>query len=151
MRVIICALKLARRKEFLRFRMSHNLASVIAQPVSQRVSINQRVFNQKIAFRNFTSHLADKCWSCNHVLPDSLNIFCPQCDILQKVASDVVSFYILCVDYFYFTDQENPFNRFQNHFEILGLTAEFPLDATDLTKRFRQLQSQLHPDKFGNK
>ena len=35
-----------------------------------------------------------------------------------------------------------------NHFETLGLAAEFSLDVSSLSVTYRELQRQYHPDKF---
>jgi molecular chaperone HscB len=35
-----------------------------------------------------------------------------------------------------------------NHFELLGLPPRFALDAPGLEQAYRQLQSQVHPDRF---
>lgn len=37
-----------------------------------------------------------------------------------------------------------------NHFEILGLTAQFELDVSALSATYRELQRQYHPDKYVN-
>lgn len=39
----------------------------------------------------------------------------------------------------------------QDYFEVMGLHRKFTIDLADLTKRFRGIQSTLHPDKFSNK
>ena len=36
----------------------------------------------------------------------------------------------------------------QNHFELLGLPARFAVDGALLESRYRELQSQVHPDRF---
>ena len=36
----------------------------------------------------------------------------------------------------------------KNHFELLGLPARYALDAANLDRGYRDLQSQVHPDKF---
>jgi len=38
----------------------------------------------------------------------------------------------------------------KNYFEIFGLPESFRLDLTDVTKRYRELQQQLHPDRFAS-
>ena len=40
----------------------------------------------------------------------------------------------------------SPFSR--NHFELLGLPAAYALDAARLESGYRELQSQVHPDRF---
>lgn len=39
-------------------------------------------------------------------------------------------------------------NLHQNHFELFGLPAVFSLDAGALEQRYRQLQREVHPDRF---
>ena len=36
----------------------------------------------------------------------------------------------------------------RNHFELLGLPVAFGIDASRLERGFRELQSQVHPDRF---
>jgi molecular chaperone HscB len=36
----------------------------------------------------------------------------------------------------------------QNHFELFGLSAAFALDKEVLEKAYREIQSQVHPDRF---
>jgi len=37
-----------------------------------------------------------------------------------------------------------------NFFELFGLEVQFELNESELTSRYRSLQSQVHPDKFAN-
>jgi molecular chaperone HscB len=39
-------------------------------------------------------------------------------------------------------------NLNQNHFELFGLPARFALDAAALEARYRELQREVHPDRF---
>jgi len=39
-------------------------------------------------------------------------------------------------------------NLNQNHFELLGLPARFAVDAAALEARYRELQREVHPDRF---
>ena len=36
----------------------------------------------------------------------------------------------------------------RNHFDLLGIPAAFRLEASDLERRYRELQSRVHPDRF---
>jgi molecular chaperone HscB len=38
----------------------------------------------------------------------------------------------------------------RNHFELLGVPARYALDAADLERGYRELQSQVHPDRFAS-
>jgi molecular chaperone HscB len=38
----------------------------------------------------------------------------------------------------------------KNYFEIFGLPESFSIDLSDITQRYRQLQQQLHPDRFAS-
>ncbi|MGE5094673.1 MAG: Fe-S protein assembly co-chaperone HscB [Betaproteobacteria bacterium] len=38
----------------------------------------------------------------------------------------------------------------RNHFDLLGLPARYALDAAGLERRYRELQSQVHPDRFAS-
>jgi molecular chaperone HscB len=39
----------------------------------------------------------------------------------------------------------------RNHFELLGLPVAYTVDASRLEKGYRDLQSQVHPDRFASK
>lgn len=38
----------------------------------------------------------------------------------------------------------------RNHFELLGLPAQYAVDPAQLEQRYRELQSQVHPDRFAS-
>ncbi|KPK11001.1 MAG: hypothetical protein AMJ68_07450 [Acidithiobacillales bacterium SG8_45] len=38
----------------------------------------------------------------------------------------------------------------KNYFELFGLPESFSLDLTEVTRRYRELQQQLHPDRFAS-
>jgi molecular chaperone HscB len=38
----------------------------------------------------------------------------------------------------------------QNYFEFLGLPLSYTVDQTELTRRYRELQRELHPDRFAH-
>lgn len=38
----------------------------------------------------------------------------------------------------------------KNYFELFGLPVSFELDASLMAERYRQLQSELHPDRYAN-
>jgi molecular chaperone HscB len=41
-------------------------------------------------------------------------------------------------------------NRDQNHFELFGLTPRFDLDLAAVDGRYRELQREVHPDRFAS-
>lgn len=41
-------------------------------------------------------------------------------------------------------------NRDQNHFEMFGLPAGFDVDLSALDSRYRELQREVHPDRFAS-
>ncbi|CAO1342627.1 unnamed protein product [Diamesa serratosioi] len=73
------------------------------------------------------SQSTKSCWSCNKLTSKSGQFFCESCQSLLQI------------------DQKIDF------FQLFGLETKHQLDATELTKKFRNLQSQLHPDKFSNR
>lgn len=66
------------------------------------------------------------CWKCGKNLQDIL-FFCDQCSSLQRASST------------------------SNYFEIIGVDCAYDLSLAEISKKYKNLQSQLHPDKFGNK
>jgi len=66
------------------------------------------------------------CWKCGlDKGPDKF--FCSKCNAVLE------------------PDQTKSF------FEVLDINQKFEIQPTELTQKFRQLQSQLHPDKFSGK
>ena len=41
-----------------------------------------------------------------------------------------------------------PVNLSQNHFELFGIPAQFAVDTAELVRRYRELQREVHPDRF---
>nr|XP_006819066.1 PREDICTED: uncharacterized protein LOC102801490 [Saccoglossus kowalevskii] len=70
------------------------------------------------------------CWSCQTPSPKEKQktmFFCEHCDSIQPVIDEV------------------------NHFERLEFKTSFDVDIDKLTRKYRELQSILHPDKYGTK
>ncbi|KAL4712334.1 hypothetical protein ACJJTC_001495 [Scirpophaga incertulas] len=67
------------------------------------------------------------CWSCGQDFKLDSNLFCSNCNSLQK-------------------PEEN-----KNYFNIMGLQESYDIDDTELAKKYKELQKYLHPDKFANK
>jgi molecular chaperone HscB len=41
-----------------------------------------------------------------------------------------------------------PVNLSQNHFELFGIPVQFAVDTAELDRRYRELQREVHPDRF---
>ncbi|KAJ6634528.1 Iron-sulfur cluster co-chaperone protein HscB [Pseudolycoriella hygida] len=84
------------------------------------------------ASRVYSDTKITKCWNCHtpldvHSFGLKESFFCSSCGSLREV------------------------NDNYNYFELFGITEKFHVDQSELTKKFREYQSVLHPDKFGNK
>lgn len=65
------------------------------------------------------------CWSCEKVNCINTNpIFCMHCNTIQEP------------------------NRDENYFKVIGIDIEYDLNQENLTKKYKDLQKLLHPDKF---
>ncbi|KAI5694777.1 hypothetical protein M8J75_005333 [Diaphorina citri] len=71
-------------------------------------------------------HTELKCWKCLKNLSGK-NLFCQYCSSVQKPDSQ------------------------SNYYDLFDLKLTYLINNVDLSKKFKQLQSQLHPDKFSNK
>ncbi|XP_075161873.1 iron-sulfur cluster co-chaperone protein HscB-like protein, mitochondrial [Haematobia irritans] len=93
----------------------------------EKETIFQSLSNQqKRAYVPDTTAPANKeCWNCKKDVTQTM--ICQHCKYIQDVNSNV------------------------NYFELLDFPQSFELETSSLTKRFRQLQSLVHPDKFSNK
>lgn len=67
------------------------------------------------------------CWKCGVTVDLKKVLFCNYCEVVQKPKYDV------------------------DFFEIFGMKRTFEVDSKELTKKFRLLQMQLHPDRFSQK
>ena len=67
------------------------------------------------------------CWKCQRSLDNQKEQFFCDCGVIQ------------------------PPNNERTFFEVLGIETSFDVDSRQLTQKFRQLQSYLHPDKFTQK
>lgn len=75
---------------------------------------------------SYTSRNVSVCWKCG-TESQNFSIFCAKCNVIQK-----------------------PLNK-GNCFKILGINEAFDVDLKMLTKKYRQMQSVLHPDKYSTK
>ncbi|EDW73636.2 uncharacterized protein Dwil_GK16550 [Drosophila willistoni] len=73
------------------------------------------------------THQAVDCWNCKKKIMHLQKMICSDCGHLQDVNTSI------------------------NYFDLLSFPIKFELEPLQLTKRFRQLQTLVHPDKFSNK
>ncbi|XP_065359910.1 iron-sulfur cluster co-chaperone protein HscB [Calliphora vicina] len=89
---------------------------------------NLNYSQQKRAYAPATLTKATECWNCKKEMRQGEALMlCQHCGHLQDVNTEI------------------------NYFDLLDFPQKFDLEAQALTKRFRQLQTVVHPDKFSNK
>ena len=83
---------------------------------------------RKFSITSSRCHDSDSvsCWKCGVTVDLNKVLFCDYCDVVQKP-------------------------KHADYFVIFGLKREFDIDTKKLTKNFRLLQMQLHPDRFSQK
>ncbi|XP_046457038.1 iron-sulfur cluster co-chaperone protein HscB-like [Daphnia pulex] len=87
----------------------------------------------KLSYKNIstTAWMCDSdsvsCWKCGVIVDLNKDLFCDYCEVVQKPKGDA------------------------DYFTIFGMEKSFEIDARELTKNFRLLQMQLHPDRFSQK
>lgn len=74
----------------------------------------------------FSTNVLHTCWQCLHPGPRE-RVLCQRCGVVQEIDPNI------------------------NYFKIFGIEQNFNIDLTSLTKAFRLLQAQIHPDKFARK
>lgn len=70
---------------------------------------------------------AIKCWQCGIERKNVCELFCEQCNFIQSPPEK------------------------DNYFKIFEMEEKFDINQKQLTLKYRQMQSLLHPDKFSNK
>ncbi|CAK9800241.1 Iron-sulfur cluster co-chaperone protein HscB [Anthophora plagiata] len=66
-----------------------------------------------------------KCWNCNFIYKSDL--FCTKCKVLQEPPENLT------------------------YFDVMGISKSYDVTFTEIQKKYKALQKQLHPDKFSNK
>lgn len=83
------------------------------------------VFARRLFVNNvINSSKIARCWNCDEPSPQ---VFCQSCNCLQKP------------------------NLNNNYFQLLGVDQDFNVSEIALSKKYKDLQKVLHPDKFSNK
>ena len=86
------------------------------------------------------------CWNCHASLEGNENfIFCSKCQAIQKTPKVVSKIRLIRCNFI----KEEMF--FQDYFELFGIQRDPKVNMKDLTRRFRNIQSEIHPDKFSTK
>lgn len=118
---------------FRRFKL-FNLPSVVVRHncilAREPINSNTRRHTELLLCPSHTRNLVNKspsepCWKCGSTEKGTY-FFCEHCKALQKPDDNA------------------------NYFHLLGVHETFDINLSDLSKKFRQLQSVLHPDKFSN-
>lgn len=81
-------------------------------------SLYSKLFISKEHIRCFA------CWRCKRPISEKPGVFCSSCRVIQ------------------------PLKRDQTFFDYFGLKKDFSVNPDDLKLKFREVQSQVHPDKF---
>lgn len=91
------------------------------------MNIRRIVWNlPKISFKEQIRYIS--CWSCGNKINKLVsNLFCSNCKALQRP------------------------DELDNYFKVLGVKETYDLDETELSKKYKDLQKYLHPDKYGNR
>ncbi|XP_013189578.2 iron-sulfur cluster co-chaperone protein HscB [Amyelois transitella] len=86
-----------------------------------------RLFTINVLKRSMSRQILQlSCWSCGKDTKTLVsNLFCPNCNTLQKPKKE------------------------DNYFKVLGVKETYDLNENNLAKRYKDLQKYLHPDKFG--
>lgn len=109
--------------------VSRNLKMLVGLKTNSSHHVKNRNYgNHIVSNRYITStpkFLNLVCWKCGQERTELL--FCDKCHIIQKPSEK------------------------ENYFSIFGFKEKFNLDQMQLTKKFRQLQGLVHPDKYSNK
>ncbi|XP_046963934.1 iron-sulfur cluster co-chaperone protein HscB [Vanessa cardui] len=90
--------------------------------LTQRLFRNLSIIGTKHQIRYLS------CWSCgNNITTMVSNLFCSNCKVLQRP------------------------DKSENYFKILGVKETYDLDENELSKKYKELQKYLHPDKYANR
>lgn len=73
----------------------------------------------------YSSNALSKCWNCQCTYEATL--FCSNCKVLQEPAENLT------------------------YFDIIGVPHNYNVVLTEIHTKYKELQKQLHPDKFSNK
>lgn len=133
---------------------NHKIKTGLTRWLYQYSTCNSESKIPKIEFitsRYYTQSTQSTCWCCHKPINSCMtgtkeSFFCSNCGSLQEVNNN-------------FVREQTPkygknivtLNSLQNYFSLFGINEQFQVNQNELTQKFRQFQSVLHPDKFSNK
>lgn len=102
-------------------------------PTSGHLSDSSNLLKANTRFDKFKCHSYSsfatfQCWNCQTIVDTTPCLFCKNCSLIQS------------------SEQQN-----FNYFELFNIYDQYDIDTGQLTSKFRELQSLVHPDKFSNK
>lgn len=87
---------------------------------------NQRTFTlsqTNVNRRQYSTTSERTCWKCGNKVDNNEELFFCKCGVVQDIKG-------------------------LTFFELMGIPESFDIDVTSLTQKYRDLQRQLHPDKY---
>lgn len=129
------------------------LSKCLSQRTIANISNESKVSKMKFkTSRLYTQTKLTNCWSCHTPMDISTggtkeSFFCSSCGCLQEVNMN----YVRMNDCRPTKTLWISLTNLQNYFSLFGIAEQFELNQSKLTKKFRDFQSVLHPDKFSNK
>ncbi|XP_071789921.1 iron-sulfur cluster co-chaperone protein HscB-like [Asterias amurensis] len=120
------------------YNSAHNQSCIFPLQIRQRQTplfssfVGRLSYTRRSFCNSSSSSVTGTCWNCNAqitVVDDisMVQFFCGMCNAIQPVYQEA------------------------NYFQVLNCEVTFDLNPAQLTQTFRNLQRQLHPDKFSIK
>lgn len=107
-----------------KFRAAYKESVIVHQMSSLYINDRNALYLQQSA-RWYSTNEDSKCWNCQY--PRKIQLFCSKCNVLQEPPENLT------------------------YFDIMGLSTNYMIIAADVNKKYKELQKQLHPDKFSTK
>ncbi|XP_076751679.1 iron-sulfur cluster co-chaperone protein HscB-like protein, mitochondrial [Xylocopa sonorina] len=118
------------RRVLFNLRKKYNISCLVLVQQQQYVYFHnvERNYNPSQILTNalqYSNDSALKCWNCNFMYKSDL--FCSKCKVLQEPPENVT------------------------YFDLMGIPASYDVKVAEIQNKYKELQKQLHPDKFGAK
>ncbi|XP_062617604.1 iron-sulfur cluster co-chaperone protein HscB-like [Saccostrea cucullata] len=108
--------------DFLGHRPLFTVNSIFTLCRNRTFTLSKNIFRT----RYFSSNSDRTCWKCGNKVDNNEELLFCKCGVVQEVKG-------------------------LNFFELMGYPESFDIDTKSLTQRYRDLQRQLHPDKYSLK